>query len=175
DRERGPAWVRGLLGSPSEEIVICGTPHSEGALRRLAEYAGVEIEVCHTTRKTPLEVASDPIPLDRVPDGSIVVAFSRMDVLTLARHLRDRGRPIATIYGAMPPELRRAESRRFRTGEATVMLATDAVGMGLNIPAEYVIFSTASKFDGRIDRILEPEEVRQIGGRAGRFGLHDRG
>jgi len=175
DRERGPAWVRGLLGSPSEEIVICGTPHAEGALRRLAEYAGVEIDVCHTTRKTPLEVAPDPIPLDRVPDGSIVVAFSRMDVLTLARHLRDRGRPIATIYGAMPPELRRAESRRFRTGEATVMLATDAVGMGLNIPAEYVIFSTASKFDGRIDRILEPEEVRQIGGRAGRFGLHDRG
>ncbi len=55
------------------------------------------------------------------------------------------------------------------------MVATDAVGMGLNVPAEYVIFSTAAKFDGRMDRILEPEEVRQIGGRAGRFGLHEQG
>lgn len=55
------------------------------------------------------------------------------------------------------------------------MVATDAVGMGLNIPAEYVVFSTAAKFDGRMDRILEPEEVRQIGGRAGRFGLHEQG
>ena len=175
DRERGPAWVRGLLGSPSEEIMVCGTPHVEGALRRLADYAGVELDVRTTRRKTPLSVSSAPIPLDRVPDGSIVVAFTRLDVLFLARTLRDRGRPVATIYGAMPPELRRSESRRFRTGEALVMVATDAVGMGLNVPAEYVIFSTAAKFDGRMDRILEPEEVRQIGGRAGRFGLHEQG
>ncbi len=155
--------------------MVCGTPHVEGALRRLADYAGVELDVRYTRRKTPLSVSSAPIPLDRVPDGSIVVAFTRLDVLSLARILRDRGRPVATIYGAMPPELRRSESRRFRTGEALVMVATDAVGMGLNVPAEYVIFSTAAKFDGRMDRILEPEEVRQIGGRAGRFGLHEQG
>lgn len=175
DRERGHAWVRALLGSPVEEVLLCGAPHSEGAIRRLADYAGVPIEIHRTVRKTPLTLSPEPIPLGKVPDGSIVVAFSRMDVLDLARLFRDRGRPVATIYGAMPPELRRAESKRFRSGEATVMLATDAVGMGLNIPAEYVIFSTATKFDGREDRMLTPDEVLQIGGRAGRFGLHREG
>ena len=175
DRERGHAWVRALLGSPSEHVMICGTPQSETALLKLAEYAGVTLDIHRTERKTPLSVAPHPIFSGSVPDASIVVAFSRMDVLTLARHFRDQGRPVATIYGAMPPELRRAESRRFRTGEARIMLATDAVGMGLNIPAEYVIFSTASKFDGISDRLLTPEEVLQIGGRAGRFGLHREG
>ncbi|MCL5285883.1 MAG: hypothetical protein M1313_09140 [Nitrospirae bacterium] len=175
DRERGHAWVRALLGSPVEEVLLCGAPQSEGALRRLADYAGVSLEIHRTDRKTPLTLSPDPIPPGQVPDGSIVVAFSRMDVLDLARLFRDRGRPVATIYGAMPPELRRAESRRFRSGEATVMLATDAVGMGLNIPAEYVIFSTATKFDGKEDRLLTPDEVLQIGGRAGRFGLHRQG
>ncbi len=175
DRERGHAWVRALLGTPAEEILMCGAPQSEGAIRRLGEYAGVPVEVHRTVRKTPLSLSSAPISLGEVPDGSIVVAFSRMDVLDLASLFRDRGRPVATVYGAMPPELRRAESKRFRSGEATVMLATDAVGMGLNIPAEYVIFSTATKFDGREERLLTPDEVLQIGGRAGRFGLHPEG
>jgi len=175
DRDRGHAWVRALLGTPAEEIMICGTPQSESALYQLAQYAGVPIEIHRLARKTPISVGPDPIYLEAVPNASIVVAFSRTDVLTLARLFRDQGRPVATIYGAMPPELRRAESRRFKTGEAKVMIATDAVGMGLNIPAEYVIFSTASKYDGICDRILTPEEVLQIGGRAGRFGLHREG
>lgn len=175
DAERGHAWVRALLGTPAEQVLICGAPQAEEALRTLASYAGVSLDLHQTLRKTPLSTSPDPIRLDRVPDNSIVVAFTRTDVLLLARALRDQGRSVATIYGAMPPELRRAESKRFRSGEATVVVATDAVGMGLNIPAEYVLFSTATKYDGVSERPLTTAEVLQIGGRAGRFGLFPEG
>ena len=86
-----------------------------------------------------------------------------------------RGLMPAVIYGALGPEVRRAESRRFRENEAPVLVATDAIGMGLNLPIRRVLFSALTKWDGREDRSLTPAEVRQIGGRAGRYGLHEEG
>ncbi len=86
-----------------------------------------------------------------------------------------RGRRVAVIYGNLGPKVRRAESRRFREGEAPVLVATDAIGMGLNLPIRRVVFSTLMKWDGRQERSLTPAEVRQIGGRAGRFGQHEAG
>jgi ATP-dependent RNA helicase SUPV3L1/SUV3 len=67
--------------------------------------------------------------------------------------------------------VRRAEARRFREGEAEVLVATDAIGMGLNIgPLRRVVFSSLTKWDGKQDRPLSVQEIKQIGGRAGRFG-----
>jgi ATP-dependent RNA helicase SUPV3L1/SUV3 len=79
------------------------------------------------------------------------------------------------IYGALPPEVRRREAERFASGEAHILVATDAIGMGLNLPIRRVLFSTLEKFDGEGDRPLEATEVHQIAGRAGRFGMHDEG
>jgi ATP-dependent RNA helicase SUPV3L1/SUV3 len=93
--------------------------------------------------------------------------------------LRDQiaagGHPVSVIYGALPPEVRRREAERFATGESHILVATDAIGMGLNLPIRRVLFSTMSKFDGQADRPLNESEVHQIAGRAGRFGMHEEG
>jgi ATP-dependent RNA helicase SUPV3L1/SUV3 len=81
------------------------------------------------------------------------------------------GGSVAVVYGALGPTVRRAEARRFREGEAEVLVATDAIGMGLNIgPLRRVIFSALRKYDGQQERPLSVQEIKQIGGRAGRFG-----
>jgi ATP-dependent RNA helicase SUPV3L1/SUV3 len=79
------------------------------------------------------------------------------------------------IYGALPPEVRRREAERFSAGESHILVATDAIGMGLNLPIRRVLFSTLTKFDGIGDRTLDESEVHQIAGRAGRFGIHEEG
>src|SRR4051812_26812611 len=86
-----------------------------------------------------------------------------------------RGRRVAVVYGALSPEVRLAEAARFRNGDADVLVATDAIGMGLNLPIRRVIFSSLRKFDGKGSRDLKAQEVKQIGGRAGRFGKHEEG
>ena len=104
-----------------------------------------------------------------------MVAFSRRDVLMLRDQVAAAGHAVAVIYGALPPEVRRREAERFASGEATILVATDAIGMGLNLPIRRVLFSTLTKFDGTSDRPLSVSEVHQIAGRAGRFGMHDEG
>ncbi len=84
-----------------------------------------------------------------------------------------RGRRVAVVYGALSPEVRRAEAARFNRGEADILVATDAIGMGLNLSIRRVIFSALKKYDGRQSRDLLPQEVKQIGGRAGRYGHHE--
>ncbi|WP_267626847.1 helicase-related protein, partial [Gordonia sputi] len=77
--------------------------------------------------------------------------------------------------GALSPEVRRVESARFASGEAHILVATDAIGMGLNLPIRRVIFANIHKFDGIASRPLNATEMRQIAGRAGRHGLYDTG
>ena len=79
------------------------------------------------------------------------------------------------IYGALPYETRKAETERFLSGETQVVVATDAIGMGLNLPVKRVVFLETEKFDGYDVRLLKPEEVQQIAGRAGRKGIYDEG
>jgi ATP-dependent RNA helicase SUPV3L1/SUV3 len=107
--------------------------------------------------------------------GDAVVAFSRRDVLKLRDEISASGHPVSVIYGALPPEVRRREAERFAQGESHIMVATDAIGMGLNLPIRRVLFSTLTKFDGVADRTLGESEVHQIAGRAGRFGIHEEG
>ena len=79
-----------------------------------------------------------------------------------------RGLRVSVIYGGLSPEVRRNEARRFREGQSDIVCATDAIGLGLNLPLDRVIFYETDKFDGEIIRRLEPSELLQIGGRAGR-------
>ena len=103
------------------------------------------------------------------------VAFSRRDVLMLRDQIAAAGHPVSVIYGALPPEVRRREAERFAQGDSHILVATDAIGMGLNLPIRRVLFSTMTKFDGQDDRPLNESEVHQIAGRAGRFGIHEEG
>ena len=97
-------------------------------------------------------------------------------MLALAGEL-NRRQPgkVAVLYGAMPLASRRLEIERFVNGEATVCCATDVLGHGVNLPCETLLFAETQKFDGKERRDLEPWEIAQIAGRAGRFGLVERG
>ncbi len=91
------------------------------------------------------------------------------------QHVQLLSQPVSVIYVALPPEVRRREAERFASGESHILVATDAIGMGLNLPIRRVLFSTLPKYDGQADRRLEVGEVHQIAGRAGRYGMHEEG
>jgi len=175
DPDRGWAWTQAVAGVAAPEILMTGSADAIPYVQRLATALGEELEVVEFTRKSPLRVQEERVPLANVRRGDAVIAFSRKDVMGLRRDLLARDHTVAVIYGALSPEVRRAEARRFREGTADVLVATDAIGMGLNLPVARVVLSTTRKFDGREERDLTSSEIRQIGGRAGRFGMHEEG
>ncbi len=172
DPERGWAWTRLLAGAEVAELYVTG---ELGAAPLVQAVLGKDIPITYLDRLCPLVLASRAISLDHVPARSVVVAFSRKAVLHLAGLMRSRGRSVAVLYGALPPDVRRAEVRRFIDGNADVVVATDVIGHGINLPVDSVVFAETSKFDGKVRRQLAAWEVAQIGGRAGRFGLSEAG
>lgn len=173
DEERGWAWTQAVLGLPARELHLTGSPDAEPWARYLAEMTGDELIVHRYERLVPLEPAEVPISEQDVLPGDAIIAFSRARVLQLREEIGSAGHEVATIYGALSPEVRREEARRFRSGEAGVLVATDAIGMGLNLPIRRVLLSEGEKFDGVERRPLLDSEIRQVVGRAGRFGLSD--
>lgn len=173
DEERGWAWTQAILGLPARELHLTGSPDAEPWVRLLTEMTGDELIVHRYDRLVPLEPERGPVPIEEVRSGDAIIAFSRARVLQLREEISAEGYEVATVYGALSPEVRREEARRFRDGEAEVLVATDAIGMGLNLPVRRVLLSEGEKFDGFERRPLTGAEIRQIVGRAGRFGLSD--
>jgi hypothetical protein len=174
DADRGWAWTQAILGVPAKEVIVVGSADLLPAVEKIAAMTGEPVEVRHFERKTPLEVVPS-VTLHDVKPGDALIAFSRKDVLAYREALVQRGHSVAVIYGALSPEVRRRESERFRSGGADVLVATDAIGMGLNLPIRRIIFTVDRKFDGQTVRTLLHSEIRQIGGRAGRYGIMDAG
>ncbi|WP_278386017.1 SUV3 family DEAD/DEAH box RNA helicase [Stutzerimonas kunmingensis] len=175
DSQRGWAWVDALVSAHTPQLMMTGPALIEPSLRTLCDLCEDKLVVQRTKRLSPVEVARHAATLERLEPGSLLVAFSRKLVLELKGMLESAGKSVSVVYGALSPEVRREQARRFREGEADIMVATDAVGMGLNLPAHTLCFYTDEKFDGIQNRQLKVQEVKQIGGRAGRFGHHDSG
>ncbi|WP_448132114.1 helicase-related protein [Stutzerimonas chloritidismutans] len=175
DSQRGWAWVDALVSAHTPQLMMTGPALIEPSLRTLCDLCEDKLVVQRTKRLSPVEVARHATTLERLEPGSLLVAFSRKLVLELKGMLESAGKSVSVVYGALSPEVRREQARRFREGEADIMVATDAVGMGLNLPAHTLCFYTDEKFDGIQNRQLKVQEVKQIGGRAGRFGHHDSG
>ncbi|GJD78257.1 helicase-related protein [Methylobacterium gregans] len=176
DPDRGWAWTNALFGVPARTVIVCGSDDALSYVRRAAEAADESLEVIPFARKSPLLLQDEPAPLEKVEPGDAVVAFSRRAVHENREILVARGHQVATIYGALSPEVRRAEAARFRSGEANVLVTTDAIGMGLNLgPLKRIVFSAVRKYDGVAERALTNSEIRQIAGRAGRYGHQDVG
>jgi Helicase conserved C-terminal domain len=171
DPDRGWAWTRALMEAQAPDIHVIGPPNAQTLIERLAGAAAIPVEMIGHERLAPLEVAHDPWPLDRIPERTILVAFSRRMVLHLKTELEMRKRTVSVVYGNLPPEVRRRQADRFAEGQTEICVATDAVGMGLNLPADRVCFFELEKYDGKNMRHLTPAEVHQIGGRAGRYGM----
>ncbi|HEX2852438.1 MAG TPA: helicase-related protein [Opitutaceae bacterium] len=167
DRDRGWAWVAAYCGAAAETLIVTGPASAEPVIRRLAAVCGDTVEVNYLQRQGTLEFEG-VLDWRRVPPRSAVIGFSRAMVLELKAMFESRGLRVSVIYGGLSPEVRRSEARRFRNGEADIVCATDAIGLGLNLPLDRVIFYEVDKFDGEIQRALMPSELLQIAGRAGR-------
>jgi ATP-dependent RNA helicase SUPV3L1/SUV3 len=171
DEERGSAWTRLLLAGEYREIRLLGALDALPLVRR----AFPEAELRVFERKGPLDWIGAR-SIRSLEKGTVVVAFSRRAVLALAGEV-NRLQPgrVAVLYGAMPLASRREEIERFLSGTAHVCVATDVLGHGVNLPCETLLFAETTKFDGTERRDLLPWEIAQIAGRAGRFGLVERG
>ena len=175
DPDRGWAWTRAIMESQSPEIRVICPPTAQKLIEQMAKAAAIPHNVIEHERLAPIEVSKKHWTLKELPPRTILVAFSRQSVLHLKTELERMKRTVSVIYGNLPPEVRRKQADRFASGQTDICVATDAVGMGLNLPADNVIFYELQKFDGKKVRSLTPGEVQQIGGRAGRYGLSQAG
>ncbi|ACI99512.1 helicase-related protein [Rhodospirillum centenum] len=175
DRDRGWAWTAALMGVPAKTVYLLGAPEVRPLVERAAAHLGEPLEVVELERKQPLHMIEERLEWSDVGRGDALIAFSRREVHAVRDTVQARGLTAAVIYGALAPDVRRREAERFNTGEADVVIATDAIGMGLNLPVRRVLFTTLEKFDGVEMRSLHPAEVKQIAGRAGRFGHFEAG
>ena len=174
DIDRGWAWVNAIIGCPASSIIMTGSVNALDAIKKIAEYLGEELEVVKFQRKNELEILSTHTSLNKLEPGTALLAFSRAEVLKLKSRL-SRKHKVSVIYGNLSPEVRRDEARRFRDGETQILIATDAIAMGLNLPIKTVLFTNHKKFDGISKRGITVNEIVQIAGRAGRYGMHEKG
>jgi ATP-dependent RNA helicase SUPV3L1/SUV3 len=174
DPSRGWAWTLAIAGVRAKHVILCGSEDGLITAQRLAERLGVTLAVRRFERKNPLVVV-DAVALTGLRRGDAIVAFSRNAVVEMQGRVARTGFASAAIYGSLSPAVRRREAERFRSGAADVLIATDAIGLGLNLPIRRLIFASVEKFDGIASRLLTPPEIRQIAGRAGRYGIHDEG
>ena len=175
DPDRGWAWAQALAGVRAQQLHVCASLDAKNILLALAKKLGENVKIVEHQRLTPLHEISTPIGLNNLTKGDALVTFSRRQLLGYRSWLRSKGQSVAVIYGDLGPEVRRAEAERFRSGAADILVSTDAIGMGLNLPIQRVIFADTCKFDGVARRPLASHEWKQIAGRAGRHGLYDKG
>lgn len=173
DPNRGWAWVQAMVGCAAENVILAGSSEVLEVVKRIVEYTGDELEIVSFKRKSPLIVMDNPIKLSDVKSGTAIIAFSRRKVLELKDLLKNRS--VSVIYGNLGPEVRKEEARKFRDGETEILIATDAIAMGLNLPIETIIFSTHEKNIRGEKFEIDPQLVMQIAGRAGRYGIKNKG
>ena len=164
DPERGHVFTdRMLRARGREETLILGSESLKPLVRELLP----EAEIVTRPRFSTLRYAGS-VKLSRLPPRSAVVAFSAEQVYALAEMLRRFKGGAAVVMGALSPATRNAQVAMFQRGEVDYLVATDAIGMGLNMDVIHVAFAGLEKFDGRRDRRLTIAEMAQIAGRAGR-------
>ena len=175
DRDRGSAWMKAICLVNAEMVHICMAPEALPFIERLITSFGDPYNIVQHQRLAPLRFAGACRGYrDFRPDDAII-CFSRKSVLSTAAILERHGFRASVLYGALPPEARRNEVRKYLSGENNIIVATDAIGMGISLPIKRVIFSETEKFDGKEFRQLTTAEIKQIGGRAGRYGLNEYG
>lgn len=165
DPDRGHIFTDRILHARGAgETMLLGAEAMRPMLRRLLPNA----EFTRRERLSTLSYAG-PRKLTKLPKRTAIVAFSAEEVYAIAELIRRHKGGAAVVMGALSPRTRNAQVALYQSGEVDFLVATDAIGMGLNMNVDHVAFASAAKFDGRRNRVLRPDEVAQIAGRAGRF------
>jgi ATP-dependent RNA helicase SUPV3L1/SUV3 len=176
DRDRGAAWTAAVCGAPASTVYLVGAPEARRAIEALADRLEVPLEVHLLKRKAPLSMEPSAVrKLRNLRRGDAVIAFSRREVLKWRDMITEMGLSVATVYGNLSPEVRRAQAERFREGKADIVVGTDALAMGLNLPIERIVMTTAVKYNGYEEEEISAALAKQIAGRAGRYGVHEEG
>jgi ATP-dependent RNA helicase SUPV3L1/SUV3 len=163
--QRGHVFTSRILSARgTKETWLLGAGTMRPVLRELVPTAR-QIEHPRLSRLS----YAGTVPLARVPPRSAVVAFSVPHVYEIAERIRARKGGAAVVLGALSPRTRNAQVAMFQAGEVDWLVATDAIGMGLNLDVEHVAFGALRKFDGRDVRDVDEAELAQIAGRAGRY------
>lgn len=176
DEKRGYAWLKAIFGVQAKEIHLCMAPYALSFVIDLIQECGDTYEIHTYDRQTELHMEQEDFQFPHsVQKGDALIAFTKQKVLEIAEELRNNDYKVSVIYGKIPPESKQHQVELFTKGETDVLVATDAIGIGLNLPIRRVIFTEVEKFDGNEKRLLTTQEVKQIAGRAGRAGLYKTG
>ncbi|XP_020259002.1 ATP-dependent RNA helicase SUV3, mitochondrial isoform X2 [Asparagus officinalis] len=173
-KQRGYSFTRALLGICSDELHICGDPAAVPLIQSILEVTDDVVQVQYYERLSPLVPSKTPLgSFSNIRTGDCIVTFSRRGIYKLKRRIEKEEKHLCSVvYGSLPPETRTKQASKFNdeSSEFDVLVASDAIGMGLNLNISRIIFSTLKKFDGVQTRDLTVPEIKQIAGRAGRYG-----
>ncbi len=172
---RGSSWTSAICLVDAAEVHVCMAPEALPLVEKLLQAMDAPYVIQQHERLVPLEFGGIFESLDDIQPGDALITFSRKSVLAIAAELEKKKMPTSVIYGALPPAARREETRKFAEKETLAVVATDAIGLGISLPIRRVIFVQTEKFDGKGRRPLTASEVKQIAGRAGRFGKYELG
>ncbi len=173
DPDRGHVWSKILVGGKYHNLYILTAAEAVPLIEKLTDDSHHQ-ELRTFTRKTPLNYKGK-IKLKDIAPKTAVVCFSRKSVYILARELEKLGKKVGVLYGALPLSVRKQQIEDYLNGVYDIMVTTDVIGHGINLPIDNVVFTQTEKFDGTEIRQLHIWEAAQIAGRAGRYGLSSEG
>ena len=172
DRDRGKAWLRAIIKAKATEVHIITSEESLLLISDLLTMTGRKFELKRYEMLQKFKFSNNIfVPSKNMPPKGVFVTFSRIDVLVNKMRLQKLGKSVSVLYGNLPPEVKKRQIEEFMNGNNELLVCTDVIGMGINVPCDYIVFLKHEKFDGIKNRTLLPTEVRQISGRTGRFGI----
>ncbi|OTB08187.1 hypothetical protein M426DRAFT_317289 [Hypoxylon sp. CI-4A] len=174
DNERGWAWTQAFLGVQAKEVHLCGEERTVELIQSLCATIGDECIVTRYNRLSPLETMKESLhsSYENLEKGDAVITFSRVGIHAIKKQIEAQtGRRCAIVYGSLPPETRAQQAALFNDpdNDYDFLVASDAIGMGLNLEIKRIIFEQTHKRTKSGYRVMSPPELKQIGGRAGRF------
>ncbi|KAI0387837.1 P-loop containing nucleoside triphosphate hydrolase protein [Hypomontagnella monticulosa] len=174
DSERGWAWTQAFLGVQAKEVHLCGEERTVELIQSLCATLGDKCVVTRYKRLSPLETMSQSLGNDwaNLQKGDAVITFSRLGIHAIKKQIEEStGRRCAMVYGSLPPETRAQQASLFNDpdNDYDFLVASDAIGMGLNLEIKRVVFEQTHKRSKVGYRQISTSEVKQIGGRAGRY------
>jgi ATP-dependent RNA helicase SUPV3L1/SUV3 len=169
DPQRGWAWTRALVNISAPEVHICGDNSVLDLIKQIVELCGDQLVIKQYERMTELKVATMPLRLADMERSDALIVFSRKNALKCKADLEQLGFKISIVYGRLSPEVRREQARKFDKQETDIIVATDAIAMGMNLPIKRIVFSTLTKHIDNEAIAITHSEIKQISGRAGRY------
>lgn len=175
DVNRGKSWLKVILEAKCRKMYLITSNEGLNILEEILTKLNRRYTINQFTRLTPLTFSDKKYNIKKIKPKTVFITFSRVDVLLQKATLEEKGHNVSVLYGNLPPEVKKQQIKKFINGETDVCVSTDVIGMGVNLPCDNVCFLNNRKFDGVEVRELTSTEIKQIGGRAGRYGFSEEG